>query len=136
MDLDWETNEVQASLVIDNLDLLGDDEGSLPYLSPRTGSVMSASMDSSVTDGTSPLPVPGPGPADVQAPGVPPEPNESGPDREDREQKTTKNDQAPVPTYLWREHLIADGPFGWLRDTPTAVVDEAMDALRRLAFRW
>eukprot|EP00978_Attheya_sp_CCMP212_P017428 scaffold46399_cov52-Attheya_sp.AAC.1 len=34
-------------------------------------------------------------------------------DREKRERKATKSDDAEVPVYLWEEHLIDDGEFGW-----------------------
>ena len=33
--------------------------------------------------------------------------------RETREKKATKSDKDPVPTYLWEEHLVADGPSPW-----------------------
>ena len=42
-------------------------------------------------------------------------------EREAREKKATKSDKAPVPEYLWVEHMIADDPTGvpWKVDKPT-----------------
>ena len=57
-------------------------------------------------------------------------------DREAREKKATKNDKAPVPTYLWKEHLIDDDPSGipWPQHSLDKL-DWAMDVLRKQLFR-
>jgi hypothetical protein len=46
-----------------------------------------------------------------------------------REQKATKADDAPIPEYLWEEHLLSDGPTPWVV-TDFVKLRKAMDLLR------
>ena len=55
--------------------------------------------------------------------------------REAREKKACKDDKAPVPTQLWLEHLVNDGPTAWSKDQKESL-DKAMDLARRYALRW
>jgi hypothetical protein len=34
-------------------------------------------------------------------------------EREARQQKATKSDDAEIPAYLWEEHMLQDGPTPW-----------------------
>ena len=54
--------------------------------------------------------------------------------REARERKATKPDKAPVPAYLWREHLINDNPSGvpW-PESSLKKLDKALDFMRAWA---
>jgi hypothetical protein len=56
-------------------------------------------------------------------------------DREKRERKATKADDAEVPVALWEEHLINDGSFGrTMADLPS--MRPLMSACRFLMLRW
>ena len=44
-------------------------------------------------------------------------------------------DKAPVPTYLWEEHLIADAPTPWT-DKQKEGLARAMDLARSVGLRW
>ena len=68
----------------------------------------------------------------------PPEPGESAEetlDRETREKKATKSDKAPVPIYLWEEHLQNDGPSPWT-DQQKEGLSRAMKVARRCGLNW
>jgi len=59
--------------------------------------------------------------------------------RDKRERKATKSDDAPVPTWLWRDHLIADGPTPWSEAQVLKGIglDKAMDITRDfLLLKW
>jgi hypothetical protein len=58
-------------------------------------------------------------------------------EREARERKSTKFDDAEIPAYLWEEHLLQDGPTPWdatTTDIPKLKLGMAM--LRRRMLRW
>eukprot|EP00978_Attheya_sp_CCMP212_P035628 scaffold156149_cov33-Attheya_sp.AAC.1 len=56
-------------------------------------------------------------------------------DREKRERKATKLDDAKVPVYLWEEHMINDGDFGrTTADLPR--MRPLMGACRVLMLKW
>ena len=55
--------------------------------------------------------------------------------REHRERKATKSDSAPVPTYLWEEHLVVDGPTPW-SDKQQEDLARAMYITRNVGLRW
>eukprot|EP00978_Attheya_sp_CCMP212_P006384 scaffold14451_cov47-Attheya_sp.AAC.1 len=56
-------------------------------------------------------------------------------DREKRERKATKSDDAEVPVYLWEEHLIDDGEFGWTtEDLPR--LRPLIEACKTMMLRW
>ncbi len=50
--------------------------------------------------------------------------------REERDKKATKSDKAPVPIYLWEEHLVADGPSPWSVEQQKGLA-RAMEVARR-----
>ena len=49
--------------------------------------------------------------------------------------KATKSDKAPVPTYLWEEHLQDDGPTPWTEQQKEGL-SRAMDVARSCGLRW
>ncbi len=55
--------------------------------------------------------------------------------REERDKTATKSDKAPVPTYLWEEHLVADGPTPWSPEQQKGL-PRAMDLARKFGLRW
>eukprot|EP00978_Attheya_sp_CCMP212_P020498 scaffold58732_cov29-Attheya_sp.AAC.1 len=56
-------------------------------------------------------------------------------DREKREGKATKSDDAEVHVYLWEEHLIDDGEFGWTtEDLPR--LRPLIEACKTMMLRW
>ena len=55
--------------------------------------------------------------------------------REHRERKATKSDTAPIPTYLWEEHLIEDAPTPWT-DKQKEGLARAMNLARDVGLRW
>ena len=53
-----------------------------------------------------------------------------------RERKATKSDDSPVPTELWKQHLISDGPTPWTTDQAIGL-DKAMEVAQKyLLCRW
>jgi hypothetical protein len=56
-------------------------------------------------------------------------------DREKRERKATKSDNAEVPEYLWEEHLLADSPTPWVVAERTKL-RKAIRMLRTCMLRW
>ncbi len=55
--------------------------------------------------------------------------------RVEREKLATKSDDAEIPVYLWREHLVNDGPTPWTEVQQTGL-DAAMDMMRSVCLRW
>jgi len=71
-------------------------------------------------------------------PSEPSEPTRQKPlhklDQQSRDQKATKSDDAPVPTDLWKQHLINDGPSPW-SDEQASNLDVAMNIARKYLLR-
>lgn len=55
--------------------------------------------------------------------------------REAHDRKATKSDSAPVPLYLWEEHLRLDGLPSW-HSTTAPELPRAMDILREHCLPW
>ena len=55
--------------------------------------------------------------------------------RETREKKACKDDKAPVPKFLWEEHLVGDAPTEWTTGQQEGLA-RAMDIARSWGLRW
>jgi hypothetical protein len=58
-------------------------------------------------------------------------------EREARQRKATKSNDAEIPAYLWEEHLLQDGPTPW--DTTTTDIPKlmlGMELMRRRMLKW
>ena len=56
-------------------------------------------------------------------------------DRDLRERKATKSDDAEVPVFLWTEHYLEEVSLGHLTKSERERVEDAMNTLRKYALR-